>query len=78
LNGIVTRVSADTTVDQRTSASYYTLRISLTREEISRLGDVTLVPGMPVESFVQTGERKVISYLMKPLSDQVMRAFRER
>jgi HlyD family secretion protein len=78
LSGVVTRVSADTTVDQRTSASYYTLRISLTREEISRLGDVTLVPGMPVESFVQTGERKVISYLTKPLSDQVMRAFRER
>ena len=36
------------------------------------------VPGMPVESFIQTGDRKVISYLMKPLSDQVMRAFRER
>jgi HlyD family secretion protein len=78
LNGVVTRVSADTTVDQRTSAAYYTLRISLSREEISRLGDVRLVPGMPVESFVQTGDRKVISYLMKPLSDQVMRAFRER
>jgi HlyD family secretion protein len=78
LNGLVTRVSADTTVDQRTSAPYYTLRISLSREEIARLGDVTLVPGMPVESFIQTGERKVISYLMKPLSDQIMRAFRER
>jgi HlyD family secretion protein len=78
LNGLVTRVSADTTVDQRTSAPYYTLRISLSREEISRLGEVTLVPGMPVESFIQTGDRKVISYLMKPLSDQVMRAFRER
>ncbi len=78
LNGVVTRISADTTVDQRTSAPYYTLRISLSREEISRLGDVTLVPGMPVESFIQTGDRRVISYLMKPLSDQVMRAFRER
>ena len=78
LNGAVTRVSADTTVDQRTSAPYYTLRISLSREEIARLGEVTLVPGMPVESFIQTGDRKVISYLMKPLSDQVMRAFRER
>ena len=78
LNGVVTRVSADTTVDQRTSAPYYTLRISLSREEITRLGEVTLVPGMPVESFIQTGERKVISYLLKPLSDQVMRAFRER
>jgi HlyD family secretion protein len=78
LNGVVTRVSADTSVDQRTSAPYYTLRISLSREEISRLGDVKLVPGMPVESFIQTGDRKVISYLMKPLSDQIMRAFRER
>ena len=78
LNGVVTRVSADTTVDQRTSAAYYTLRISLSREEIYRLGEVRLVPGMPVESFVQTGDRKVISYLMKPLSDQIMRAFRER
>ena len=78
LNGVVTRVSADTTVDQRTSAPYYTLRISLSREEIARLGDLTLVPGMPVESLIQTGDRKVISYLMKPLSDQVMRAFRER
>ncbi|HJZ30796.1 MAG TPA: HlyD family type I secretion periplasmic adaptor subunit [Hyphomicrobiaceae bacterium] len=78
LNGLVTRVSADTTVDQRTSAPYYTLRVSLSREEIARLGDVRLVPGMPVETFVQTGERKVISYLMKPLSDQIMRAFRER
>jgi HlyD family secretion protein len=33
---------------------------------------------MPVEAFVQTGERTLISYLIKPLSDQLMRAFRER
>jgi HlyD family secretion protein len=78
LNGVVTRVSADTTIDQRTSAPYYTLRISLTREEIARLGNVKLVPGMPVESFIQTGDRRVISYLTKPLMDQIMRAFRER
>jgi len=36
------------------------------------------VPGMPVDAFVQTGERTVISYLMKPLSDQIVRAFREK
>jgi HlyD family secretion protein len=45
--------------------------------EVVRLGDVKFVPGMPVEAFVQTGERTVISYLMKPLSDQIGRAFRE-
>ena len=46
-------------------------------EQVTRLGDVKLVPGMPVEAFVKTGERTVISYLMKPLSDQINRAFRE-
>jgi len=46
--------------------------------EIARLGDVKLIPGMPAEAFVQTGDRTVMSYLMKPLSDQVMRAFREK
>jgi len=35
------------------------------------------VPGMPVEAFVKTGDRTVMSYLMKPLSDQINRAFRE-
>ncbi len=76
--GKVTRVSADTTTDQRTGLSYYTIRIALGREQTARLGNVKLVPGMPVDAFVQTGERTVISYLMKPLSDQIVKAFREK
>ena len=75
--GTVSRVSADTTTDQRTNQSYYTIRIAMPPEQVTRLGDVKLVPGMPVEAFVKTGERTVISYLMKPLSDQINRAFRE-
>ena len=51
---------------------------SLERDQAARLGNVKLVPGMPVDAFVQTGERTVLSYLMKPLSDQVVRAFREK
>ena len=47
-------------------------------EEIARLGNVKLVPGMPVESFMKTYDRTVLSYFIKPLQDQVMRAFRER
>ena len=47
-------------------------------EEVARLGEVKLVPGMPVEAFVQTGDRTMFSYLMKPFSDQLMRTFRER
>ena len=78
LNGVVTRVSPDTTTDQRTGQSYYTIRVSMPPEEIARLGDVKLIPGMPVEAFVQTGDRTMMSYLIKPLSDQLMRAFREK
>ena len=78
LNGVLSRISADALTDQRSGASYYTIRIVLRAEEISRLGKVRLVPGMPVETFVQTGDRKVLSYLMKPLTDQFARAFRER
>ena len=78
LNGVVSRVSPDVNTDQRTGQSYYTIRVSMPPEEIARLGEVKLIPGMPVEAFVQTGERTLLSYLMKPLSDQFMRAFRER
>src|SRR5215467_14496865 len=78
INGTVTRVSADTTTDQRTGQNYYTTRISMPKAEVARLGDVKLIPGMPVEAFVQTGERTVMSYLIKPLQDQFMRAFREK
>jgi HlyD family secretion protein len=46
--------------------------------EVAKLGDVRLIPGMPVEAFVQTGDRTMLSYLAKPLSDQLMRAFREK
>jgi HlyD family secretion protein len=78
LNGLVSRVSPDVSTDQRTGQTYYTIRVSMPPKEIVRLGDVKLIPGMPVEAFVQTGDRTVISYLMKPLRDQLMRAFRER
>jgi len=78
LNGVVSRVQPDVTTDQRTGQSYYTIRVSMPPEEIARLGDVKLIPGMPVEAFVQTGDRTMMSYLMKPLHDQLMRAFREK
>jgi HlyD family secretion protein len=76
--GNVTRISADTTTDQRTGQSYYTIRISMPPDEVAKLGEVRIVPGMPVEAFVQTGERTMISYLVKPLKDQLMRMFREK
>ena len=79
LNGTVSRIAADTNSDQRTGQSYYLVRISMTAQEVERLGaGVKLTPGMPVEAFIQTGERTMISYLVKPLHDQLMRSFREK
>jgi HlyD family secretion protein len=78
INGTVARVAADTNADQRTGQTYYVVRIAMTPDEIARLGNVRLTPGMPVEAFIQTGQRTMLSYLIKPLHDQLMRAFRER
>ena len=78
LNGEVSQVSADVAVDQKSGASYYVARIAVPEVEIARLGDVKLIAGMPAEAFIQTGQRTVMSYLVKPLSDQLMRAWRER
>jgi HlyD family secretion protein len=74
----VTRISADASTDQRTGQTYYTVRIGMPADEVAKLGDVRMVPGMPVEAFVQTGDRTMISYLVKPLHDQLMRMFREK
>ena len=78
IEGEVTLISADLSQDQRTGVSYYTARIAPTAEGITLLGAVKLVPGMPVDAFLQTTERTVLSYLMKPLRDQARRAFTER
>jgi HlyD family secretion protein len=78
INGSVSRIAADTTTDQTTGQSYYLVRMSMPVDEIKRLGDVKLTPGMPVEAFIETGESTMLSYLVKPLRDQLMRAFREK
>ena len=75
---MVARISADTTTEQRTGQSYYLVRVAMPPQEVARLGEVKLLPGMPVEAFIQTGERTVLSYLMKPLHDQFMRSFKEK
>ena len=64
--------------DIKTGLSYYTARIRVPEDQRDRLGKVRLVPGMPVEAYIQTGERSVLSYLLKPLADQIAKAWRER
>jgi len=77
LNGTVDVVSADLVRDPQ-SGGYYDVRITLEQEEIRRLGDLQLTPGMPAEVFLQAKNRTMLSYLFKPITDQLSRMFRER
>ena len=78
IEGKISLISPDITQDQKTGASYYLVRITLNPSEIVRLGDVKLIAGMPVDAFIKTGERTMLSYLIKPLRDQAERAFKEK
>lgn len=76
LNGTIALVSADALTDSTTNAPYYRAEIALSAEEAARLGH-TLLPGMPVEAFIQTAPRTPLAYLVKPFTDYFTRAFRE-
>lgn len=75
--GKLTRVSADLTTDQRSGASWYTGKVAVSDEELKKLEGQRLLPGMPVEAYVRTADRTALTYLTKPLTDQIARAFRE-
>ncbi|MDZ7711477.1 MAG: HlyD family type I secretion periplasmic adaptor subunit [Roseovarius sp.] len=78
LMGRVTRISADAFEDETTRTPYYRAGIVLGEGQIARLPeDVTLVPGMPVETFIRTADRTPLAYLAKPFTDYLARAFRE-
>ncbi len=76
INGGVEWIAADVTEDKKTGASYYVMRVTVPTTELAHLKGLKVVPGMPVEAFVQTGMRTALSYFLKPLTDQVMRTFR--
>jgi HlyD family secretion protein len=78
LNGFVSVVSGDVTQDQRTGATFYTIRIAVPPDELARLDGLKLVPGMPVEVFVQTASRTIMSFVVRPFHDQIAKAFREK
>ena len=78
LTGIVRTVSADRLTDEATGEPYYLARVEVAGEELERLGDdIDLLPGMPAEVMIATGDRTVIDYLMSPIEDTFRRAFRE-
>ncbi len=78
LTGMVSYVSPDTSHDQQSNAPYFTVRVTLSEDERRRLAGLQLVSGMPAEVFMQTGSRTMMSYLLKPITDQLQRAFVER
>jgi HlyD family secretion protein len=82
IEGSVVHVSADLTreasKESQPGASYYIARIAPDAQAIEKLGGSKLVPGMPVDAFIETSPRTALSYLVKPFSDQLARAFRER
>lgn len=75
-SGVVSFVAVEPTEDSRTGQSYYRIRVNLERG-VAREVKVQLVSGMPVEVFVETGTRSILSYLLKPLNDQLSHAMRE-
>ena len=76
LDGTLTRIAADLTKDEKSGVSYYVARIGLAGGELAKLGGKALVPGMPVEAYIQNGSRTAFAYLRKPLEDQLARSFR--
>ena len=77
LNGRVTNVSADLLSDDRRDTHYYEVQITFDDGELDRLKGRDLVPGMPADVFIQTEDRTVLDYLLRPLTDQFRRAMRE-
>ena len=78
LNGEVVGIGADITTDDKKNESYYAVRIRISDKELSRLDGLQPMAGMPVEVFIKTSPRTVVSYLTKPLREQFDRAFRGR
>jgi HlyD family type I secretion membrane fusion protein len=77
IEGNLSRISADVLIDEATRAPYYQVEVSIMPDELQKRPDLALLPGMPVEVYVQTGDRTPMAYLLKPLADYFNRAFRE-
>jgi HlyD family secretion protein len=78
LSARVVLVSAASTRDPSTNQEYYIAHIRLDEAALAGLHGFKLVPGMPAEIFISTAARTAASYLVKPFTDQMDRAFRER
>jgi HlyD family secretion protein len=79
LDAIVIYVSADRLTDKKNDHAYYTARLRIDEKELAALDDdVHLMPGMPSEAMIKTGEMTVAAYALSPILDSFHRAFREK
>ncbi|WP_422050583.1 HlyD family type I secretion periplasmic adaptor subunit [Shimia sp.] len=76
-NGMIVDISADSLEDERTGQFYYVAKVKLDEAQPREVAALEIVPGMPADLFVNTGERTALSYLTKPLSDRLARTFIE-
>jgi HlyD family secretion protein len=74
----VLRISPDALQDQATGETYYSAEITLAPEALDLLDGLTLIAGMPVDAFIQTGARSPLAYLVQPMTDFLARAWREQ
>ena len=70
-------IAPDRTQDQRTGQAYFRIKVRLYAGSMARAEQIQLQAGMPAEVFVQTGDRSILSFLTKPLLDQLRHALRE-
>ena len=77
LAATLAQISPATSRDPATGETFYIGFLDVPEEQLARLGDLSLVPGMPAEVYIATEERTALAYLTKPLTDQFNRAFRE-
>ncbi len=77
VSGHIKTISPNSIINEQTGIAFYRAILIVPDSEIVKLNGIKLIPGMPAETFIKTGERTPLNYLLKPLVDQIRRAFRE-
>jgi len=77
IESYIKTISPNSIVHEQTGIPFYRIMLMVSDNEISKLKGIKLIPGMPAETFIKTGDRTPLNYLLKPLLDQIRRAFRE-
>lgn len=77
IEGRLTKLSGDRLVNEQTGVPYYLGRVELTDKGRTDLGELMLVPGMPAEVLINTGERTLLNYLVQPATNVFARSLIE-